>query len=329
MAEEEKRDKERDPFRKVSQRMWSDRRVMALSPIPPSGQSLWFLLLTGPQTTNVPGLQPIGRAAFAEQQSWTLEDFDKAFAEVSGQGLAVADWKARLIFVPKAIAHNAPQSPNVVKSWAYTWARVPECDLKAEAWHTLYVALCDMGPAYAEAFKAACSLDFEAPTKPSGKAFEKPSANDSEKPCGNQEQGARAGTGETTRPPAPAPRRKSAGKSDGADDRSLTVADLVAEGVDEQHATDWLKVRKVHRAPLTQTAWDGLKREAEKARTTPAEAVRLAAKKSWRGFEAAWVKPGDVKTSGPAELFSDDATAARDAEALALLGFSSGEVIDA
>lgn len=66
-------------------------------------------------------------------------------------------------------------------------------------------------------------------------------------------------------------------------------------GVEEQHAKDWLTVRKAKRAPLTQTVLDDLAREAGKAGITVAEAVEICAKKSWQGFNASWnwsdVKP--------------------------------------
>lgn len=85
-----------------------------------------------------------------------------------------------------------------------------------------------------------------------------------------------------TAPPAPAPQT----------DKALTVHDLTAEGVDEQHAKDWLKVRAKHKAPLTVTAWNGVKSEAIKARISAAEAVRICAEKSWRGFDSSWDWPG-------------------------------------
>lgn len=69
---------------------------------------------------------------------------------------------------------------------------------------------------------------------------------------------------------------------------SLGVADLVAEGVEQQHAEDWLTVRKAKRAPLTRAAWNDLKAEAKKAGIAPAEAVRIAAASSWQGFKATW-----------------------------------------
>lgn len=73
--------------------------------------------------------------------------------------------------------------------------------------------------------------------------------------------------------------------------KTLSVSDLVAEGVQQQHAEDWLTVRKAKRAPLTRAAWDDVKAEAVKAAIAPAEAVRIAASSSWQGFKASWLAP--------------------------------------
>lgn len=70
--------------------------------------------------------------------------------------------------------------------------------------------------------------------------------------------------------------------------RALGVRELVAEGVERQHAEDWLKVRKDKKLPLTQTAWEGMKDEAAKAGLSIAEAVKVSALQSWAGFKATW-----------------------------------------
>ena len=70
--------------------------------------------------------------------------------------------------------------------------------------------------------------------------------------------------------------------------RALGVRELVAEGVERQHAEDWLKVRTAKRAPLTPTAWDDVKAEAAKAGITPGDAVKVSATNSWQGFKATW-----------------------------------------
>lgn len=93
-------------------------------------------------------------------------------------------------------------------------------------------------------------------------------------------------------PPSPeGPEDPPAAPPSGGDEkakRALGVRELVAEGVDRQHAEDWLKIRRAKKAPLTPTAWDDVKDEAKKAGITPAEAVKVSATNSWQGFKAKW-----------------------------------------
>ena len=68
----------------------------------------------------------------------------------------------------------------------------------------------------------------------------------------------------------------------------VSLTDLIAEGCDEQSATDWLIARKAKGLPLTPTAWADTKAEAIKAGLSPAQAVRAAAGNGWAGFKASW-----------------------------------------
>jgi hypothetical protein len=70
--------------------------------------------------------------------------------------------------------------------------------------------------------------------------------------------------------------------------KNITVKQLVGMGVDEQHAKDWMAVRKTKRAPLTPTALTGVQREADKAGITLAQAIERAANNNWAGFKASW-----------------------------------------
>ncbi|WP_175764571.1 hypothetical protein [Burkholderia ambifaria] len=81
----------------------------------------------------------------------------------------------------------------------------------------------------------------------------------------------------------------SADRSESADEKPLNAKALVAEGVERQHAVDWLRIRKAKRLPLTVTAWDAVKREAEQCGLTPAAAVQRAVEEGWAGFKAKWV----------------------------------------
>lgn len=82
---------------------------------------------------------------------------------------------------------------------------------------------------------------------------------------------------------------------------ALGVDAVLALGVERKHAEDWLAVRKAKRAPLTQTALDSLVSEAQKARISVAEAVKIAAERGWQGFKSAWLNGYQRQMPAPAE----------------------------
>lgn len=167
-------------YRKVELKTWTDEKFRRLSPMPPSGQGLWLFLMTGPHTGPIPGLFRAGRAGMAEELDWDIEAFDKAFAEVFDQGMAKADFKARVVWLPNALKHNKPESPNVVRSWRVELDLLPECDLKTEAVAYIRDFLKGFGEAYLLAFDEITGDG----RKPSGNASPKPST----KAMPNQEQ---------------------------------------------------------------------------------------------------------------------------------------------
>lgn len=185
-------EREQGIYRRLTVRMWGDAKVLALSRPQPCGQVLWIHLLAGEQTDIIPGLCKIGEAAFAEQLGWSLEGFREAFREVFALGMVRADWAARVVWVPKAIQHNAPVSPNVVKSWADAWDRIPECALKLEAWQTLKAFTEGMAEGFREAFAKACP---KPSLKPSGIQDQDQDQDQEEEACAEHVAGA----------PAPAP----------------------------------------------------------------------------------------------------------------------------
>lgn len=120
----------------------------------------------------------------AEELNWDQEAFDEAFREVSDKGMAKADFKARLVWLPKAIQHNKPESPNVVRGWRVELDLLPECDLKSEAIKGIREALVLLGAPYVEAFDEVLSGKKKDSEKDGGKPSSKPSA----KAMPNQEQ---------------------------------------------------------------------------------------------------------------------------------------------
>lgn len=188
-------------YRKIDTRMWADARFMALSAPPPNAQSLWIYLLTGPHTTSIPGLFVAGRAMLAEALGWDNEGFTEASREVFDEGfpegvtegeartgskpspMAIADWKARVVYLPNALRYNKPESPNVVKSWRLNWEEIPDCALKADAWEAMRLDLKAHGASFEAAFVASCLRP-----ESCAKATRKPSQKPSVKTMPNQEQ---------------------------------------------------------------------------------------------------------------------------------------------
>jgi hypothetical protein len=73
---------------------------------------------------------------------------------------------------------------------------------------------------------------------------------------------------------------------------------LIQLGVEKQVAEDWLKVRAKHKASNTQTAFNKIAAEINKSGRDANWCITKAVEKSWRGFEAEWVKPEPVKVTG-------------------------------
>lgn len=81
--------------------------------------------------------------------------------------------------------------------------------------------------------------------------------------------------------------------------REQSIAFLVAQGVDPQHAADWMTARKGKE--VTATVWEAVQSEAAKVGMTPAQAVQYAAGASWQGFKADWFlrNSGGAKQQAP------------------------------
>lgn len=76
------------------------------------------------------------------------------------------------------------------------------------------------------------------------------------------------------------------------------------EGVSDLVWNDFKKLREKHRAPITETALKGLKREADKAKMSLEEVMTLCCERGWRGFKADWAIQ-EVKKASEMPLGSD------------------------
>lgn len=248
------------------------------------GRTLVMYLLTCQHGT-IAGVFRVPDGYACEDLQWTPARVEKGFANLSEKGFATRCEASKWVWVTKYLEWNKPENPNQRKSAAKIALGVPDqC-----SWKRQFMRVC--GP----------SLELSPmPESDPSETVAKPLLNQEKEQEQEQEQKKEQEEG----PGKPA---------------AWSTRNVLAEGVDPVHLKDWVKARK---SPLTETAWKGLKAEAEKAGITPAEAVRICAVKGWRGFNSTW---NWRSAANDAPSVADD----RDAEILRLMGQQRGEVIDA
>jgi len=69
--------------------------------------------------------------------------------------------------------------------------------------------------------------------------------------------------------------------------------DLISIGINETIARDFILHRKSKKSKLTETAWNGIVREAEKANLTIQQALQICIERDWKSFKADWVRNTD------------------------------------
>ncbi len=143
-------------FRMVEVRIWSDAKFRSLTPIPPCGQGLWLHLLTCQQTSIIPGVIIAGKLTICDTLKWSPEQFDIPFQELYENGMANADFDARLIWLPNALKYNKPPNENVIIGWKNMWSEVPECELKNTIWTALHEHISEERPQWLDSFYNSC-----------------------------------------------------------------------------------------------------------------------------------------------------------------------------
>jgi hypothetical protein len=86
----------------------------------------------------------------------------------------------------------------------------------------------------------------------------------------------------------PTPSSSSSSSSTTSSTKKNTVAP--PSGVTDSVWQDWLSLRKAKRAAVTQTALDGIAREASKAGVNLQVALETCCARGWTGFKAEWLK---------------------------------------
>ena len=117
-------------YRKIDPRLWGDERFRKLSGLQPSGKALWLYLLTNPYSSNFAAAVPVGSATIGDDLDWSSKDVEKSIAELERSGMIIRDRGAKLIYIKRWVAYNAPESPNVAASWASSITSLAESALQ-------------------------------------------------------------------------------------------------------------------------------------------------------------------------------------------------------
>ena len=150
----------------VTRGTWTDRRFLQLARPAPNAQTLWLYLLTGDIQGPIPGLFRAGIGTIADGLGGDYAGTAKALAEIEAQGMVERCALPPLLWLPKAIHHNPPQSPNVVRSWGAYFRELPECDLRDRAILAIREGL--PGPPFHRAFDTTFADLLKPSRKPSG-----------------------------------------------------------------------------------------------------------------------------------------------------------------
>lgn len=65
---------------------------------------------------------------------------------------------------------------------------------------------------------------------------------------------------------------------------------IVPDGVPDSVWEDFKKLRQTKKAPITETALNGIRREADKANIPLTRALEICCERGWTGFKAEWMK---------------------------------------
>jgi hypothetical protein len=131
-------------YRKISVQIWGDEKVRRLSN---DGKLAFIFVLTHPNMTSLGAMRGTISGLATE-----LKVSIKAFQEAFREGLLEACEEASLIIAPNFLWHNAPESPNVIRSWGTIADSIPECSLQRKHFQMVKAFVEGLGEAFQEAF---------------------------------------------------------------------------------------------------------------------------------------------------------------------------------
>jgi hypothetical protein len=119
-------------YAKVARRINGDKRVRALKR---DTRLAWRTLLTSDHQNGLPGFWTASEAMILDELvDYSPEEWREARAELETAGMLRIDDTERLVWLVKALKseYNAPDNPNIARSWARKLAQFERCPLFVE-----------------------------------------------------------------------------------------------------------------------------------------------------------------------------------------------------
>lgn len=266
-------------YRKIDPRIWNDEKFASLSH---EGQRMFLFVLTHPSMTSL-GAFRISREGMAAELGLNEKGFAEPFAELLRKGLVMYDERVFLVFAPNFLKYNAPENPNVVKGWGTALDFLPECPLLVDV--LVRAKLCASAT---NGLSKAFENTLGRVTETLSKRYSKPLAKGMPK----QEQDISTNVD-----------KKEKIKKEKKSKAVLSKPDDVSS---EQIWSDFNALRNAKHAPLTETALNIIRKEADKAGISLEQALETCCMRGWQGFKAEWYLKGQnnsrFQSYGPRDL---------------------------
>lgn len=267
-------------YKTVDIRIWLDEKFVALDE---GSQLLFIYLLTSQNTTQIGTLaMPINVLA-----AWLRKDIDtvsKRLDILSRNGLIRVDTLG-LIWIRNYLKYNPPANPKVAAGYCEIFDEMPDSDLIPEIVESVLKACELRGEEY---FKQVEKLE-----KLAQKSSESSNGIDTvSEPYRYQEQEQEQYISTNV------------DKKKNKKEKSQPLEK--PEDVTDTTWNDFSLLRNKLKAPLTQTALNAIRKEAEKAGISLEDALKTCCMRGWRGFKSDWIRPkngtGYVRqTTAPAQ----------------------------
>ena len=136
-------------YAKIDRRTLNDAKYMNLSD---DAQHIWLEILIHPSMTGL-GAMRMTVSGLASEKGWPLERYESAFAELETSGMVKHDRRAAFMWLPNFLKYNAPESPNVVKSWKKLLDLLPECAMREDMLAKIKELIGQMSASFITAFQ--------------------------------------------------------------------------------------------------------------------------------------------------------------------------------